>query len=98
MLCNFRPKFPYAGNRRIVSRASLKPVDTRTHYGFRGVEVRLTDFQVNDAAALTLQLIGPTQHFEGSLTPDALHSFCDSAVRNELHSANSLSKENDHKV
>src|SRR5262245_52418847 len=89
------PEFPDAGNGRVVRSTLLEPVDTGANNGFRRVEVGFTDFQVNDSATLTLQFVSSAQHLECALASDSLHSLRDPAFRVQLHSVNSLSKEND---
>src|SRR5262249_55913173 len=72
---------------------SLEPIDARADNRFRRVEVRLTDLQMDDAAALTLQFRGPPQHLESGLPVHTQHPFCNPAFRIQLQSVNSLSKE-----
>src|SRR5712671_4896295 len=93
MLRDRDTQIPNSGDRRIVRRAALQPVDTGADDRLGSVEIRLTNLQMDDAPSLALQLIGTAEHLERGLTPHTLHSFCDTAFCIQLHSANSLSNE-----
>lgn len=55
--------------------ALLQPFDTGTDYGSGRIEVRLTDFEVNNVAALPLQLIRPGKGFKCSFALNSEHAF-----------------------
>src|SRR5262244_570645 len=93
VLRNCRPQIPDTRRRRVMGCALLQPLDARTHDGFGGIEIGLTNFQMDDAATLPFQLSGPPQHLESSLTADALHPFRDPALRIQLHSVNPFRNE-----
>ena len=70
--------------------ALLQPFDTRMDDRLRRIEVRLADFQMDDAAALTFQLRGTAQHFKCGLAAYSLHPFCDPVFRIYPQSVDSL--------
>src|SRR5438477_575244 len=62
------------------------------------LEIRFADFQVDDAAALAFQFGSTAQHFKCSFTVHFLHPLGDPAFRVYLHSVDSLTYKNDHRV
>ena len=54
MVRNLGAEFPNARDRRVMRRGLLKPLDAGPHNRLRRVEIRLADFQVNDATTLPL--------------------------------------------
>ena len=55
--------------------ALLQPVDSGTDNGSRRVEIRFTNFEVNNMAALPLQFIRPGKGFKCGFTLDSEHAF-----------------------
>ena len=56
----------------------------------RSIEVRFTDFQMDDAAPLPLQFRCPAEHFEGGFAPYGLHPFGYPAFNIQLQCVDSL--------
>src|SRR3954469_11205467 len=68
-------KFGNACDRCVMRFAFLQPVDTGTDNGSGRIEIRLTDFEVNNVAALALQLIRTGEGFKCGFTLNSEHAF-----------------------
>src|SRR6266850_3288480 len=73
MPCDRLAQFRDARHRGVVRRAFFQPLDAGADNGLRGVEVRLSNFQMDDASPLALQLIGAAEHLESGLAGYSLH-------------------------
>src|SRR5271156_3661246 len=69
------PQLRNSGRRRIVRGAFLEPVDCGLDDRGWCIEIRFTDFQVNDASPLAFEIIGARQSFECRFTVNAMHPF-----------------------
>jgi hypothetical protein len=69
------PEFRNSGHRGVVSLPLLQPLDTGVDDWSRRIEIRFSDFQVNNVAALPLQFVGPGERFKRRLALDSDHPF-----------------------
>jgi len=76
MLRDGLPQFRQALSGTVVRPALVERLLGRLNYVRRRGEIRFADFRVNDATALCFQRLGPDQHIEGGLHPDAAHALC----------------------
>jgi nitrite reductase (NADH) small subunit len=58
-----------------MSLALLEPFDAGSYNGRGRIEIRFSNFEVNDVAALAFQLIGPRKRFKRRLALDSGHPF-----------------------
>src|SRR4029077_15279532 len=67
-------QFRQPGRRSVVSESLVQRVGSRLDDVARGIEIRLTNFEVNNVASLCLQRSRFHQDLEGSLSPEARHA------------------------
>src|SRR5712691_6428664 len=85
-----RPQFPESRRGGIMCRPLLEPFNACVHNRLRRIEVRLADFQMDDAAALPLQFRGTAKHLKSGLAPNIVHPLCDPSFRIQLQSIDFL--------
>src|SRR3954464_7629360 len=73
--CNSLAKFGNARNGCVMRFALVQPVDTGADYGSGCIEIRFANFEVNNVAALSLQLIRPCEGFKCGFTLNSEHAF-----------------------
>src|SRR5579864_4288255 len=72
--CDGLAKIRNAGRWAIMRPAGVKRVNGGIHDVRRSIEIRLSDFEMDDFLALPLQRARPVQHFERSLGAQSRHA------------------------